>query len=90
MKATEKLNREEFRKGMILLDSSLNPEPVWEFESEILVLHHSSTITVGYQAVMHCGVVRQTVKIIEMPSEILRNGDKSLVRFRFLYNAEYL
>lgn len=84
------LSREEFRKGMIMIDPSLKPEPIWDFDAEIVILHHATTIKEGYQAVMHCGVIRQAVSIEEMPKDILRTGDKAIVRFRFMYNAEYV
>ncbi len=45
----------------------------------------------GYQSVVHCGVVRQACTIKKIyEKEVLRNGDKGLVRFRFMYNAEYV
>ena len=84
------LSREEFRKGMILIDASLKPEPIWEFEAEILILHHATTIKEGYQSVMHCGVIRQAVMIESLPKDLLRTGDKGIVRFKFMYNAEYI
>jgi GTPase len=84
------LSREEFRKGMVLIDPALKPEPIWDFDAEIVILHHATTIKDGYQAVVHCGVIRQAVTIEEMPKDILRTGDKGIVRFRFMYNAEYV
>ena len=54
----DEVSRKTFRKGMSLIDESIKPKPIWEFEAEILVYKHSSTIKVGYQAVLHCGVVR--------------------------------
>lgn len=96
LKATEKLTRNDFRKGMVLLDISIKPEPIWEFEAEVQVLHHATTITpgkqpiyVGYQAMLHCGVIRQSVnlkKIYQTEEELLRNEDRGLVRFRFMYS----
>ena len=35
---------------MVLISEKLNPIPSWEFEAEILVLHHPTTISVNYQA----------------------------------------
>jgi GTPase len=35
---------------MFLLGEKLNPQPSWEFEAEILVLHHPTTISINYQA----------------------------------------
>ena len=36
----------------------------WEFEAEILVLKHSTTIRPNYQAMLHCGTVKQTVALV--------------------------
>ncbi|CAD8083477.1 unnamed protein product [Paramecium sonneborni] len=90
-KAGDKLERADFRKGMILIDPALKPEPVVEFEANIHILHHPTTMSKGYQAVMHCGVVRQAVEIKSIfGHEILRTGDIDTVRLKFLYAAEYL
>ncbi len=35
---------------MVLVSEKLNPIASWEFEAEILVLHHPTTISVNYQA----------------------------------------
>ena len=35
---------------MVLVDSALNPKSCWEFEGDILVLHHPTTISCKYQA----------------------------------------
>ena len=42
--------RSQIRKGMVLVDSALNPKSCWEFEGDILVLHHPTTISCKYQA----------------------------------------
>lgn len=44
------MKRSDTRKGMFLLAPSLNPQAYWEFEGEILVLHHPTTISPRYQA----------------------------------------
>ena len=33
---------------MILIDPIKKPEPVWEFDAEVVILHHSTTIREGY------------------------------------------
>ncbi|OWF52735.1 GTP-binding protein 1-like [Mizuhopecten yessoensis] len=88
--ALKKIKRSSIRKGMVLISPRLEPKACWEFESEILVLHHPTTISVRYQAMVHVGSVRQTATIINMTSEHLRTGDKAIVRFRFIKNPEYL
>ena len=35
---------------MVLVDSALNPKSCWEFEGDILILHHPTTISCKYQA----------------------------------------
>lgn len=35
---------------MVMVAPALNPKACWEFEGEILVLHHPTTISVKYQA----------------------------------------
>ncbi|XP_047740191.1 proline-rich receptor-like protein kinase PERK9 [Hyalella azteca] len=57
---------------------------------EILVLHHPTTISTKYQAMVHVGPVRQTASIVSMDRECLRTGDKALVHFRFIKHPEYL
>lgn len=48
--ALKKIKRSELRKGMYLLSEKLHPSSSWEFEGEILVLHHPTTISINYQA----------------------------------------
>ncbi|KAG9508530.1 GTP-binding protein 1, partial [Fragariocoptes setiger] len=89
--ALKRLKRADVRKGMVLLGPSPQPPPAyWEFTSEILILHHATTISVRYQAVIHCGSVRQTAQILHMSADCLRTGDKAKVHFRFIKNPEYL
>ena len=87
---TFELNTASFKKGMVLLDPEIKLEPTLEFEVEALIVHHSSTIKVGYQSVVHCHVVRQTCTIVSMDKEFLRSGDKGIIRFKFIKKPEYL
>lgn len=88
--ALKKIRRADIRKGMVMVSPSLNPQAYWEFEGEILVLHHPTTISARYQAMVHCGSVRQTASILSMTRDCLRTGDKATVHFRFMKNPEYL
>lgn len=29
---------------MILIDPKIMPEPIWEFDAKVVILHHSTTI----------------------------------------------
>lgn len=86
----KQVKRSDIRKGMVLVSAKLEPKSCWEFEGEILVLHHPTTISPRYQAMVHCGSIRQTASILSMSTDCLRTGDKALVRFRFIKNPEYL
>jgi len=86
----KKIKRSQIRKGMVMVSPAVNPQCCWEFEGEILVLHHPTTISARYQAMVHCGSIRQTASIIRMSAECLRTGDKAQVLFRFVKHPEYL
>ncbi|KAA0712097.1 GTP-binding protein 1 [Triplophysa tibetana] len=87
--ALKKIKRSYIRKGMVMVSPRLNPQACWEFEAEILVLHHPTTIAPRYQAMVHCGSIRQTATIIDMNKDCLRTGDKATVHFRFIKTPEY-
>merc|ERR1719312_954919 len=86
----KKIKRSQIRKGMVMIHPALEPQCCYEFEGEILVLHHPTTISPKYQAMVHCGSIRQTASIIRMSSECLRTGDKAQVLFRFVKHPEFL
>jgi len=90
---------------MVLIDGLVMPSPTGrlgaevlvapkacrEFEANVIILHHSTTISTGYQPVIHCGVMRQSAEIIGINDrETLRTGERAVVRFRFLYFSEYV
>lgn len=74
---------------MVAIDSHDNPRATREFEADVVILHHSTTVAPGYQPVIHCGVVRQAAAILSMTGtesgvEALRTGQTATVRFRFM------
>ncbi|KAG2234910.1 hypothetical protein INT48_000337 [Thamnidium elegans] len=91
--ALKNVRRNTIRKGQVLLiyekDKPM-PASSLKFEAEILVLYHSTTIKSKYQAMVHCGAVRQTASIITTDKTVLRTGDRANVRFKFVKNPEYL
>lgn len=60
-KANDKLVRKDIRRGMVVIDGLEKPEPAMQFEAEMQVLHHSTTIKPHYEGVLHCGTIQQTV-----------------------------
>lgn len=47
--ALKKVKRGAVRKGMVLVDERLKPAAAWEFDAEIAILTHSTTIAPKYQ-----------------------------------------
>ena len=88
--ALKRVKRSAVRKGMVLADASLHPQATWEFDAEIAILTHSTTIQPRYQAVIHCEIIRQAATVVRMDRELLRSGDRACVRFRFLLRPEYV
>lgn len=94
------LKKNFFRKGLIMTDESagekLKKEVIFpkfairEFKASVEVLHHATTIKPGYQAVVHAGVVKQAVKILDITEELLRTGDKGVIKCRFMSRPEFL
>lgn len=73
-----------------MIDKNANPQSVYDFDAEVIILHHATLIKPNYQAVIHCGVIRQAAKVLEMNTDLLRTGDKGQIKFRFMYRPEYI
>ena len=91
-KPKETIERNKIKKGMVLIDSieKWKKNIVREFEAKITILQHSTTIKTGYKPMIHCGPIRQTVRIIFSEDETLRIGDTKIVKFRFEFHSEFL
>lgn len=67
------------------------PQAHLDFYAEILILHHPTTISKNYQAMVHCGSIRQTAMIVSIRNmDCLRTGDKAIVHLRFIKHPEYI
>jgi len=88
--ALKRVKRNQVRKGMVLVHEKVKPAATWEFDADIAILTHSTTIQPRYQAVIHCEIIRQAARVVAMDQERLRSGDRACVRFRFLQHPEYV
>ncbi|KAG8932843.1 hypothetical protein FRC02_000454 [Tulasnella sp. 418] len=91
--ALKRIRRAAVRKGMVIVAKTDNPpRAVRRFEGQVLILYHNSTLQRGYQAMLHAGAVRQTVRIVSMdnPNGVLRTGDRATVEFEFMSSPEFL
>ena len=108
----EQIRRSNIRKGMVLIEAvnekgqkyndatdsvAMKKFSTREFEAEIYVLTHSTTIRPKYTPTIHIGVVRQTAEILSIKDLndsdkdiVLRSGTNGKVKFRFQYSPEYI
>ena len=76
------IKRKHIYKGMVLTTDP-NVASVRKIVARIFVLHHATTIKIGYKPVVHCRTVRRSAKIIEMNKDIVRSGDYAKVTLEF-------
>ncbi|KAF8135691.1 P-loop containing nucleoside triphosphate hydrolase protein [Boletus edulis] len=91
--ALKRVKRATVRKGMVIVHKSETPpKATLRFEGQVLILYHNTTMQRNYQAMLHCGAVRQTVRIISMdhPQGVLRTGDRATVHFEFISHPEFI
>lgn len=91
--ALKRVRRAAVRKGMVLVNKTdTPPRAIRQFEGQVLILYHNTTLQKNYQAMLHCGAVRQTVRIIGMdhPQGVLRTGDRATVQFEFISHPEFV
>ncbi|KAI0092948.1 GTP-binding protein 1 [Irpex rosettiformis] len=91
--ALKRVRRANIRKGMVIVHrTETPPRAIRQFEGTVLILYHNTTLQKNYQAMLHCGAIRQTVRIIAMdhPQGILRTGDRATVTFEFISHPEFL
>ncbi|GAA97731.1 uncharacterized protein L969DRAFT_106089 [Mixia osmundae IAM 14324] len=91
--ALKRIRRNMIRKGMVLVaKTDVPPRSSFRFEAVCLILYHQTTIKVNYQAMIHCGTVRQTVRIVDILDDrkVLRTGDRASVIFEFIRMPEYV
>lgn len=97
------MKKDMLRKGMVLLavQPDVNPESCFELTADVIILHHSTTIKINYQTVIHCGNVRQSAIILDIKttnskdsekSDIIaiRSGDKARIIFQFVSYPEHI
>ena len=77
------LKYEYIRRGMVVIS---HPKSVYEL-AEVLILHHPTTIGLNYQPMVHCGSVRQIVKVCKIINKkYIRTGEKAIFGLDFYIN----
>lgn len=94
------LSKSKLRKGLFLINkgehnSELGDEvnkAIVYFDADVAILtKHSTTMRKGYSPIINCNTISQTAKIVNIyESDVLRCGDRSKVKFKFLFRPEYI
>mmetsp|Transcript_41243 Transcript_41243/g.94885 ORF Transcript_41243/g.94885 Transcript_41243/m.94885 type:complete len:699 (-) Transcript_41243:193-2289(-) len=82
-------------QARVLLCRKSRLQPQWLVKANVSIMQHPSSIRVGYEPVLHVGMVRQAAKITSMRSistgtelATLRAGDHAEVSFRWKARPE--
>ena len=84
------LKRSMLRRGIKLLS---HPRLNWKFKAVVKIVHHHTTIKVGYSPYLHCGNISQSCvleEIITKDKNVLRIGDEATVIFKFCFKPEFI
>ncbi|QLD84404.1 GTP-binding protein [Natronomonas halophila] len=83
--ALKGINEADLDRGMVLLPRDADPDPVREFEAEVMVLNHPTRIDDGYEPVVHLETVSETVSIHPEGGQLLP-GDSGMATIRFKFH----
>ncbi|UPW01135.1 GTP-binding protein [Halorussus gelatinilyticus] len=74
----------DIERGMVLLPADADPEPVREFEAEVVVLNHPTRIDDGYEPVVHLETISEAATFHPEGGQLLPGDSGSTtVRFKF-------
>jgi elongation factor 1-alpha len=74
----------EIERGMALVPREAEPEPVREFEADVMVLNHPTRINDGYEPVVHIETVSEAAAFYPREGRLLP-GDSGRARVRFKF-----
>ena len=75
----------DIERGMVLLPGDADPEPVREFEAEVVVLNHPTRIDEGYEPVVHLETISEAAIFRPHEGQLLP-GDSGTTRVRFKFH----
>ncbi len=76
---------DDIKRGMILCDPKYETMPVREFEADVAILVHPTTIREGYECITHIETISETVIFEPLDKEYMSAGDTGKIRMRFKY-----
>jgi len=82
--ALKGVDEDEIERGMALVPRGSDPEPVREFDAEVMVLNHPTRIQEGYEPVVHVETVSEAAVFAPEGGRLLP-GDTGRTRVRFKF-----
>ncbi|ELZ58046.1 MULTISPECIES: GTPBP1 family GTP-binding protein [Halorubrum] len=82
--ALKGVDEEEIERGMALVPRESEPEPVREFDAEVMVLNHPTRIREGYEPVVHLETLSEAAAFFPEEGRLLP-GDTGRTRVRFKF-----
>lgn len=76
---------DQIKRGMIICAPDYNKIPVREFEADVAILVHPTTIKEGYECITHVETISETTAFEPLDKEYMSSGDSGKVRMRFKY-----
>lgn len=76
---------DNIKRGMILCSPDYEKMPVREFEADVAILVHPTTIKEGYECITHIETISETASFEPLDKEFMSAGDTGKVRMRFKY-----
>jgi elongation factor 1-alpha len=76
---------DEIRRGMILCSPEYPALSVREFEAEVAILVHPTTIKKGYECIAHIETIAETMTFEPIDSEYMSAGDTGKIKMKFKY-----
>jgi elongation factor 1-alpha len=79
------LDVENIKRGMILCSPEYPAITVREFEAEVAILVHPTTIKRGYECIAHIETIAETMTFEPIDNEFMSAGDTGKIKMRFKY-----
>jgi elongation factor 1-alpha len=75
----------EIKRGMILCSPEYPAKAVREFEAEVAILVHPTTIKNGYECIAHIETIAETMTFEPIDREYMSAGDTGKIKMKFKY-----
>ncbi|HMK54373.1 MAG TPA: GTP-binding protein [Methanobacteriaceae archaeon] len=79
------IDMDDIRRGMIICHPDYEPQAVREFEAEVAILVHPTTISEGYECITHIETLAETTWFQPLEQDYLSAGDTGKILMKFKY-----